>query len=264
MTDNYHFRLGLSHELWNELLKAALPIKITEGEFHLTRNARDALRQLQIRQRVAGLLEDRRPPQALVRVKDRAKRSWTNRKEGIYRRLGQLVRVQGTWRVELDELGTQLTYGTQRVAADAFVKSVAEGKVYLLKENIEFPFTIEKRVGASVALGDIHYDKRQEKVIGSLQDLGVHLGDNVILQLLGRLAEYALEQQLPRANPVPILKRAQVEDMVKPLGDPLNMNLGVEDLQLQVDGTDVWLKVRFGFSQAQLTGSDKNVDRLEG
>ena len=46
---------------------------------------------------------------------------------GIYRRLDSLVRVRGTWKVELSDMGTELTYAKQKVGADAFVRGVAEG-----------------------------------------------------------------------------------------------------------------------------------------
>jgi hypothetical protein len=217
------------------------------------------VRQLGVRERVAGLLEERRPPQALIRIKDRARAIWHARREGVYRRLNELVRIEGTWRVELDDLGTELKYGTQRVTADAYVKGIAEGRIVLLQENVEFPFTIERRLGASVTLKDIHYDPEQRAVIGSLGDLAVHIGEGAALQLTARLAEYLLEQQLPRVNPVPILRKDQVEDLVTPLGGPLKMKMGVEDLVLSIDEDDMALKVRFGFTQLQL--ADRSAAR---
>lgn len=248
-----HLSLSLSRELWRELLSAALPVKLAGESFDVARDARRLVRQLGVRDRVAGLLEDRRPPAVLVRAKDRAKAMWVRRKPGVYRRLNELVRVQGEWRVDLDHLGTDLRYSKQRVSADAYVRGVAEGTVYLLKENVEFPFRLERRIGASVALGDIRYDPGHRAVIGSVQDLGVYVGDNAMLQLLSRLAEWALEQQLPRVNPVPILPRERVEDLFGPLGGPLKMQLGVEDLELEITESDLTLKVRFGFTRAQLT-----------
>jgi hypothetical protein len=251
-----HLSLSLSRELWRELLRAALPIRLAEGELDLAENVRAGLKQLGVRERVAGLLEDRNPPESLVRVKDRARAMWHKRRERVYQRANDVIRVDGTWRVELDTLGTDLTYGRQQVGADAYVKGVAEGTIYLLKENMEFPFVIEKRIGASVALKDIRYDPGHRAVIGSVRDLGVFLGDNAVLQLASRLAEYALEQQLPRVNPVPILKRDQVEDLVGPVGGPLKMKMGVEDLELVIDDDEMTLRVRFGFTQAQLTDSE--------
>jgi len=255
-SDGYHLSLNLSRELWQELLASALPVELQKGELDLTRNARAVVKQLGVRERVAGLLTDRQPPAALVRMKDRAKRSWLKRRQGVYKRINDLVRVEGTWRVELDDLGTELRYGSQRVTADAWVKGVAEGTIFLLRENVELPFTLERRLGASVTLKDIHYSDGDRAVIGSLGDLAVHIGDQATVQLVARLAEYLLEQQLPRVNPVPILKRQQVEDLVAPAGGALKMQMGVEDLVLIIDEDDMTLKVRFGFSQLQLTDRD--------
>lgn len=252
-SDGYHLSLNLSRELWQELLASALPVEIRKGELDLTRNARDLVKQLGVRERVAGLLTDRQPPAALIRVKDRAKAAWHRRRERVYRRINDLVRVQGTWRVELDDLGTELRYGQQRVTADAWVKGIAEGTIFLLQENVELPFVIERRIGASVTLKDIHYSDGDRAVIGSLGDLAVHIGDQAAVQLVARLAEYLLEQQMPRVNPVPILKREQVEDLVAPAGGALKMKMGVEDLVLLIDDDDMTLKVRFGFSQLQIT-----------
>jgi len=252
---SHHLSLSLSRELWNELLGAALPVRLAGDSFDLARDTRQAIRQLGVRQRVAGLLEDREPPAALLAVRDRARASWNKRKPSVYRRFNDLVKVEGTWKVELDDLGTELTYARQQVGADAYVRGIAEGTVYLLKENVEFPFRIERRIGASVALADIRYSPEHEAVIGTLQDLGVYIGDNAVFQLLSRLAEYGLEQQLPRVNPVPILKRGQVEEMVGPMGGPLKMQMGVEDLELEINDADLVLKVRFGFTRKQLTVS---------
>jgi len=257
---SHHLSLSLSRELWNELLGAALPVRLAGDSFDLARNTRQAIRQLGVRQRVAGLLEDREPPAALVAARDRARKVWHKRKPGVYRRLNDIVKIEGTWKVELDDLGTELTYSSQQVGADAYVRGIAEGTIYLMKENVEFPFRIERRIGASIALADIRYSPEHEAVIGTLQDLGVYIGDNAVFQLVSRLAEYGLEQQLPRVNPLPILKRGQVEEMVGPMGGPLKMQMGVEDLELQIDDDDLTLKVRFGFTRKQLTIGDDSED----
>jgi hypothetical protein len=251
MASHPHLSLSLSRELWNELLAAALPVKLAGETFDLMRNTRQAIRRLEVRKRVAGLLPDRQPPALIVRARDRARRMWVARKPGLYRRLDDLVRIEGEWRVELDQLGTELRYSRQKVAADAFVKGVAEGTVHLLRENLEFPFRIERRVGASVALGDVHYDPGHRAVIGPLQDLEVHLGETATMALASRVAELLLTQQLPRVNPIPILRRDQVEEMIGGMGGPLRMQLGVEDLDLVIDEHDLTLNVRFGFSRVQ-------------
>jgi hypothetical protein len=245
--------LSLSNELWQELLSAALPVKLANGDVELARDARRALKQLQVRQRVAGLIEDRQPPQALVRIKDRAKGMWKARKEGVKRRLSDLVQVEGTWTVELDGLGTELTYGKQRVGADAFIRASADGRIRLLNENVDLPFHVERRIGASLALGEIRYSRDQQAVVGSLQDLAVHLGDHVVLQLLARLVEAGLDTQLPNVSPITLLGRSQVSEMVSPMGGMFKVDMGVDELELEIDEDTLTLKVRFGFTQPQLS-----------
>lgn len=248
-----HLSLSLSRELWSELLAATLPVKLAGDSLHLARDARQFVRQLGMRERVVGLLEDRKPPAALVRAKDRVKAMWVSSKPTLYRRLSEILRIDGQWQVDLDTIGTDLRYSNQKVTADAYVRGTAKGTIYLLRENLEFPFHVERRFGASVALGHIHYDPGHRAVIGNIEDLGVYIGEGAVMQLLSRLAEMALEQQLPRVNPIPILRRDQVEDMVGPMGGPLKMQLGVEDLDLVISDDELTLKIRFGFSRAQLT-----------
>ena len=40
----------------------------------------------------------------------------------------------------------------------------------MLRENVELPFVLEKRIGASVTLSNIDYDDDHKAVIGKLQD----------------------------------------------------------------------------------------------
>ncbi|MBN2798770.1 MAG: hypothetical protein JXX28_06430 [Deltaproteobacteria bacterium] len=252
MADGYHLSLSLGKDLWNDMLVAALPVRIAEGEFDLAHNTREAVRQLRVRERVVGLLEDRRPPEVLVRAKDRAMAAWDRRSPGVYQRLSEIARVEGTWRVEVDANGTQFRYGRQQVTADAWIRGIAEGRLVLLRENIAVPFTVEKRVGASVTLGDIHYEDQEEAIIGSLGDLAVHIGEGPALELLSRVAEYLIAQRLPQVGPVPILRREQVEALVGGMGGALKMKMGIEDLELEVSDKDLTLKVRFGFDRLKL------------
>lgn len=248
-----HLSLALSRELWNELLNAALPIHLAGGDVSLREAAKGAVKQLGVRQRVRGLLEDTRTPTAVKKAGDRAREAWRKRRGGLIRRAEQLVRVEGSWRVELDDLGTELRYGKQRVDADAYARGVLEGTVWLLQENLEIPFVFERRIGASVALGDIRYDRSRKAIVGSLQDIGLYVGDHAVLQLLSRIGEAVLEQQVPRANPVTILERERVSEMVGPMGGALKLNMGVESIDLRVDDDELKLEIRFGFTRAQLT-----------
>lgn len=261
MAHGHHLALSLSGELWNEILRTALPFSLARGDFDLADSARAALAQLQVRERVAGLLEDGRTPQPLVRLGRRAQAAWANRRDGVYQALTQLVRVEGTWKVEIDEVGTDLSYGPQRLGADAFLKGTAEGQITFLQENLVLPFRVEKRVGASVALGRVRYSRDQDAVIGNVQDLAVHLGDSAVLQLLSRVIEFGLEQRLETVSPVPILKREQVAGLVGGMGEAMRMGMGVDDLQLDINDDEMTLRVRFGFSKQPTTPQIGGGDR---
>jgi hypothetical protein len=260
MGSGHHLSLSLSREMWNEMLSAALPFSLASGEFDLAQGARAAIKQLQVKERVVGLLEDRRTPQPLVRFSERARQAWSSRREGFYQRLNELVRVEGTWKVDLDEVGTEMRYGQQKVSADAFLRGVAEGQITFLNENISLPFQVEKRVGASVGLGRIRFSREEDAVIGNVQDLAVHLGDNAVLQLLSRAIEYGVEQQISAVKPVPVLKREQVSGLVGGMGSAMRMQMGVDDLQLDIAGDEMTLKVRFGFTPLP---SDRQLEDQE-
>ncbi len=163
------------------------------------------------------------------------------------------MQVQGTWRVELDGLGTDLRYGSQRLQADAFLRAEATGHVRLLRENIDLPFRVERRVGASVALGELRYSGEHEAIVGDLQDLAVHLGDHVVLQLVARLVEYGLDKRLPVENPIALLEKEKVSGLVSPMGGMFRVEMGIDRLDVRVDEDTLTLEVRFGFAQPQLT-----------
>jgi hypothetical protein len=248
MSTGHHLSLSLSRAMWNELLSAALPFSVADGEFDLAQSARSVMKQLQVRERVAGLLEDERTPQPLVRFGHRARDMWHRRRDGFYRRLDELVRVDGTWSLEIDEMGTEMHYGPQKVAGDAFLKGIATGQITFLSENVTVPFRIEQRVGASVALGRVRFSRERDAVIGNVQDLAVHLGDNAVLQMMSRVIEYGVQQQVATMDPVQVLGREQVQGLVGGMGEAMRMQMGVDDLQLDITGEAMTLKVRFGFS----------------
>jgi hypothetical protein len=267
MKDGYHLSLSLSRELWEDLLGTALPISFASGTFDVARNARAALRQLPLRERVRALIGDQRAPAALVHARDVARAAWERRRMDVYSRLDQLLRIEGEYTLDLDDLGSQFRYGEQKVSADAYLRARVRGVVYLLGYNVEIPFELEKRAGVSLTLGDIRFERSEQAVLGSLRDLGLHLGDHTVLQLLSRLGEYLLEQQLPHVAQVPILRREQLDEMVGGLGGPLRMRLGVERLDLAVNEEDLTLSVKFGFANDQLEqrdarhGEDREEDR---
>jgi hypothetical protein len=252
LSDGYHLKFTIGKALWNDLFSVGLPFKIGEGTFDLVQNVRAGVKKLEVRQKVRALLEDREVPQVLVKGRDVAAQVWSNRREQVYRVLDELIRVQGDWRVEVDRDGSDFKYSEQRFGVEAHVKAVATGKVYLLRENVEFPFVLERRIGAEAALGDIRYDKDKRALVGTLGDVQVDLGEHFILQLLSRGAEQLLAQQVPKVNPVPILKKEQLEEMVSPAGGPLRVKMGVEDVALDVTDDELTLKVRFGFTTLQI------------
>lgn len=252
--DGYHLSLSIGKALWDDLMGAALPAKVRDGSFELGPLVHEGIRQLQVKEKVVALIEDREPPEMVVKAKDRAADIWRNRRESVYKLLNDVLRVEGDWKLEVDREGTEFHYAPQKLGVDAHVKAVATGKAFLLRNNVELPFTIEKRLGASCYLGDIRYDKSLEAVVGDIMDPEVDFGDHVVMRLLNEGAAYLLAQQTHRFNPVPILKRAQVEDMVAPAGGPLKLKMGVEDVVLEVTEADLTLKVRFGFSTLQLEG----------
>lgn len=250
--DGYHLKFTIGRALWNDLFAVGLPFKVGEGSFDVLRNVHAGLKRLEVREKVRGLLEDRQVPQVLVRGKDVAKRQWAQRRETVYKVIDELVRVQGDWRVDVDRDGSEFKYADQRFGVEAHVRAVATGKVYLLRENIEFPFVIERRIGAEAALGEIRYDKDRRALVGTLQGVQVDLGEHVVLQLLARGLESVLVQQVPRVNPVPILRKDQLEDMVGGASGALRVKMGVEDVALDIDDEEITLKVRFGFTQLQI------------
>lgn len=253
--DGFHLKFSIGKALWNDLFSVGLPFKIKDGTFDLLENVRDGLKRLEVKEKVRGLLEDREVPAVVTRGTEVARDVWHARREQVYQVLNDVVRVQGDWRAEVDREGSDFKYAEQRFGVEAHVKVVATGKVYLLRENLEFPFVLEKRIGAEAALGDIRYDPDRRALIGVLQDVQVDLGENFILQLLNRGAEYLLAQQVPKVNPVPILKKEQLEEMVGPAGGPLKLRMGVEDVALEINEEELTLKVRFGFQQLPaLTG----------
>lgn len=245
-----HLSLSLSRELWNGMLRAALPYAVADGDVNLLGAARATVRQLGVKERVTGLLNDGRTPAPVTRLGERAVELWRGRKEDVLRTVDRLVHVEGSWSLEIDDLGTEIVYGPQKLTAEAWVKGVAEGRITLIGEGIVLPFRIEQRLGATVALGRIRYARERQAVLANVQDVALHLGDGAVLQLLGRLAEVVLAQRLDAVEPLPILKREQIEGLVGPLGGPLKILLEVADLFLAVDEERMTLEVRFGFAKA--------------
>ena len=250
----WNVSLTLNSQLWSDLVSAALPVRVVEGEFDLVDNVRVAVKRLELREKVRGLLEDRGGGAALATVKDRATSLWRERRDQVVQIVDEILKVEGNWLVEITREGSSFTYGTQAVALDAHVRVAAEGTAKLLRSRVELPFAVSKKLGASATLGDIRFDRGTRSVVGSLKDLVVDLGDNAVLEALGRLAATALDKQVANVNPVKILGQDQLDGMFGGAGEALKMKMGVEAFTIDVDERDVTLRVRFGFEQLQLEG----------
>jgi hypothetical protein len=255
LTDDYHLSLSIGKALWDDLVGAALPLKVKDGTFELGKIVLSGVRQLGVRQRVRGLLEDRSPPAPLVRVKDRAAQFWADHRDEVSGVVNEMFRVEGDWSVEIDKEGTEFHYAPQKIGIDAHIKATITGTAYLIRDSVEIPFTIEKRIGASAHLGSIRYDKDKRAVVGDVEDPFIDLGDGMILQALSQAGAQLLAKQTERFAATPLIKKGQLEDMVSPAGGPLNLKMGIDDVRIEVSENELKLKVRFAFEQPQLTGN---------
>lgn len=254
LTEHYHLSLSIGKSLWDDLVGAALPLRVADGEFELLPLVYQQVKQLGVKERVTALLEDRQAPPIVDRARARAGAAWTRRRPQVYRVVKEMVAVDGDWTFEIDEDGTEFHYAAQKIGVDAHVKATVHGKAHLLRNNIEIPFTIEKRLGAACHLGDIHYDKSTRAVVGAIEQPAIDLGEHIVLRLLNRAVALVLEQQAGRFGRLPILKKDQLEELVAPAGGPLKLQMGVEDVAIEVTEENLTLKVRFGFQHQQLTG----------
>ena len=250
----YHLSLSIGKALWDDLVGAALPAQVAEGAFDLSKNIYKGVKQLGVKQKVAALIEDKgAAAPGLISAKRKAGELWASARPQVYGVLQDMLRVEGDWRVMIDNEGTDFHYGDQKVGVDAHVKACINGRAYLLRENIEFPFTIEKRLGASCHLGDIRFDSDKNAVVGSVQDPQIDLGENAILQVINQAASKLLSQQTGRFQDVPLIPRDQLDEMVMPAGGPLRLQMSIQDVNIEVDESDLKLNVRFGFAQRQLS-----------
>lgn len=252
--DGFHLSLSIGKSLWDDLVKAALPLTVQQGEFELGALVHQGVQQLQVKQKVVALLEDRQPPPVVDRARRRAADIWGRRRTQVYKTLRDVVSVEGDWKLEVDDKGTEFHYAHQKIGVDAHVKATVSGRARLLRSNIEFPFTLVKRLGATCHLGQIQYDQTDRAIIGTIEQPAIDLGDHAVLKLLNRAAAMVLEQQIQRFARVPILRKAQLEELVSPAGGPLKLQMGVQDVAIDVTEDNLTLKVRFGFTQLQLTG----------
>jgi hypothetical protein len=256
---DFHLALSINKALWDDLVGVALPFQVADGSFDIGRNVYQGVKQLGVRQKVAGLLEDRAPSERVQRARRRLGDAWRRVKPQVYKTLDEVFHVEGDWKVIIDQDGTDFHYGPQKIGVDAHVKASATGKVYLLKQNLEIPFIIEKRLGASCHLGDIRFDQGTNSVVGSVQDPQIDLGEHVIFKLLNEIAGQLIEKQTHQFSSVPLIPKDQLNEMVLPAGGALRMNMSVENVSVEVNESDLKLKVKFGFSQLQLTEQEESI-----
>ncbi len=238
----HHVALGLSVELWRELLSATLPVHVAGGEFEVLGAARRRLADGggAVVRRLTGRTDRMRS------VGQRLRRLWRSRGGD-----GPPVAIDVAWQVDVDHLGTELTYGLQRVSADAWLRGRVEGVLHV--GTLAVPFRLERRVGASLALAAVRYDAGRDAIVGDLSDVGLHLGEGVTLELLSRIGELLLAPRIAQMEPVTLVSRGQVEGLFGGLASGTSLQLGVEDLQMTIDGSEATLRVRFGFRRAELT-----------
>ena len=124
LTDDYHLSLSIGKGLWDDLVGAALPLRVKDGTFDLGKVVVSGMKQIGVRQRVRGLLEDRTPPATLVRAKDRAAQFWADHREDVYQVVNEMFRVEGDWAIEIDDQGTEFHYAPQKIGVDAHIKAV--------------------------------------------------------------------------------------------------------------------------------------------
>ena len=173
---DYHLSLSIGHALWSDLVGSALPLQVADGAFDLGKAVYKGVKQLQVRQKVAALIEDRAPTPRVKHAKERISDMWRKRKGELYGFLNEMLKVQGDWEIHVDQRGTDFHYGQQKIGVDAHVKAILHGKAFLLKENLEFPFRVEKRLGASCSLGDIRFDNNKNAVVGTVQEPNKYKG----------------------------------------------------------------------------------------
>ena len=70
----------------------------------------------------------------------------------VYKLIDELVHIEGDWSVHIDDKGTDFHYAEQKIGVDAHVKAIVKGNLVLLKNNIEIPFEINKRLHAALCI----------------------------------------------------------------------------------------------------------------
>jgi hypothetical protein len=233
VSDPAHLCLTLTPERWNELLQAALPVGLGGERFDGLSAARRWARRL--------------PARAVGRqlVPAVARPAWERGKQALVGRLDRLVHVRGEWALEIDQLGSEVRFAPHEIAGDARVRGRVNATVELLQGRVEVPVRFEHLVHVAIRLGQVRYDPVRRAIVGDVGPVEVRAEDAPVASFL---AGRWLTRRVARANPVLLLRRERVEEMVGPfasLGSG-RVILGVEDLDVHIGRDEVRLLIRFG------------------
>lgn len=233
MSEPAHLSLTLTPERWNELLQAALPVGLGGERFDGLKSARRWARRLPARALAGHLLPDRARP------------TWERAKQALVGRLDRLVHVRGEWTLEIDQLGSEVRFAPSEIAGDARVRGRITATVELLQGRVEVPVRFEHTAHVAIRLGQVRYDPVRRAIVGDVGPVEVRAEETPVASFL---AGRWLTRRVARANPVLLLRRERVEEMVGPfasLGSG-RVVLAVEDLDVRIDHDEVKLLIRFG------------------
>lgn len=244
MSGQPHFSLTLSRALWSELLHASLPVRLAGRRFDALRDGRARVRAWR---RELGL----ESPWAVP--------GWERFATSVARRVDAWVHVEGDWSVDVVQLGADLHRGPGAVAGAGSVRFRLAATVDLARGRLEVPVLVEHPLDVTVHLTGMHYDPVRRAVVADLGPMEVRGGgDSLLARLAAGFVEGALASQIARANPIVLLRRERVEEMIGPMGGPLRTRLGVEDFDVRIDEHAVQLNIRFGFHTDALC--DTSID----
>jgi hypothetical protein len=233
VSDPAHLSLTLTPERWNELLQAALPVELGRERFDGLKAARRWARRLPARA-VAGHL-----------LPTRARPAWERAKQGLVARLDRLVHVRGEWTLEIDQLGSEVRFAPSEIAGDARIRGRVAATVELLQGRVEVPVRFDHLVHVAIRLGQVRYDPVRRAIVGEVGPVEVRAEHTPVSAFF---AGRWLTRRVARANPVLLLPRERVEEMVGPFASlgAGRVVLGVEDLDVRIDHDQVKLLIRFG------------------
>ena len=66
LRDHYHLSLSIGKALWDDLVGAALPYRVGDGQFDVGKLVYQGAKQLQVKEKVVALLEDKNTPPAVA------------------------------------------------------------------------------------------------------------------------------------------------------------------------------------------------------